>query len=321
MKLLRHFQKMQAQAANYLEPRQYMPLFGPPCSLDMNSAEEKTRFIQDMVYALDGPEQREAQAEAEFDYVAETERTNSGLFYPEKVSAEHFAVDLQAFIDAGERMNLWKKVLFRGHEPSALGLVDVRELGDSDKYKSLAYFFDDKAADLLHGIVGIATESAELAEIPWKWIALKKPFDTVNVREEMGDVLWYMSRLMKWADTSFFAEMVRNINKLLARHGKSFNFERDNRRDYAKERSVLSGGAIGGDVFFRGEAIGKVAEMQNIVTEQFQRGEVETIQLRDELGLPLPQTVSIPRRVLGAKSLDYAPDERKPPVAPDDSAE
>jgi hypothetical protein len=65
LKLLAHFKRMQVQVASYLEPAQYVPFHGGPCQLNMNAAEEKGRFIEDMIYMLDGPEQREAQTEAE----------------------------------------------------------------------------------------------------------------------------------------------------------------------------------------------------------------------------------------------------------------
>lgn len=64
-KLLEHFKRMQVQVASYLEPAQYVPFHGGPCKLDMNAAEEKARFIDDMIYMLDWPEQREAQVEAQ----------------------------------------------------------------------------------------------------------------------------------------------------------------------------------------------------------------------------------------------------------------
>lgn len=64
-KLLDHFKRMQAQVVSYLQPAQYTPFHGGPCKLDMNAAEEKGRFLDDMIYMLDGPEQREAQAEAQ----------------------------------------------------------------------------------------------------------------------------------------------------------------------------------------------------------------------------------------------------------------
>lgn len=78
-KLLALFVKMQAQAAAYVETATYH-------SLDKHkttaSSEDHARrdllFIGDILYMLDGPEQREAQAEAEGGKVVWEKRTRIG---------------------------------------------------------------------------------------------------------------------------------------------------------------------------------------------------------------------------------------------------
>ncbi len=104
-------------------------------------------------------------------------------------------------------------------------------------------YFKDSDVDLLHGIVGIATEAGELAEIAYNKLIKGDAFeiDVVNVKEECGDILWYMARLMKWADTDFIPEMMRNIAKLRNRHGTGgFNKERDGNRDLDAEHKLLA---------------------------------------------------------------------------------
>lgn len=65
--LLEHFKAMQARAAAFVESTQtYTALDGrvsPVGSLE--KASRCNLFINDMIYMLDGPEQRDAQAEAE----------------------------------------------------------------------------------------------------------------------------------------------------------------------------------------------------------------------------------------------------------------
>lgn len=65
-KLLEHFKAMQGMASRYLEPAPYMP--STPRERDDIAAvipedERVGAFIADMIYMLDGPEQREAEAE------------------------------------------------------------------------------------------------------------------------------------------------------------------------------------------------------------------------------------------------------------------
>lgn len=60
MKLHDHCAKMQRMASAYLEPGPYRGLSGEVASLA--PARDKL-FIADMIYLLDGPEQREAQSE------------------------------------------------------------------------------------------------------------------------------------------------------------------------------------------------------------------------------------------------------------------
>lgn len=67
-KLLDHFKAMQSMAGRYLEPGPYTPIspnnpIRPEPIADTAKAQEA--FVNDMIYMLDGPEQREAQAEAE----------------------------------------------------------------------------------------------------------------------------------------------------------------------------------------------------------------------------------------------------------------
>ena len=46
--------------------------------------------------------------------------------------------------------------------------------------------------DLVHMRLGMVTEIAEIADIFKKHIAYKKPIDLVHLKEEIGDVFWYI---------------------------------------------------------------------------------------------------------------------------------
>ena len=229
-KLIEHFKRMQECAARYLEPELYADLQGKKHGFET----EQNAFIDDMIYMLDGPEQREAQAEASWDYIAETDVTASNMDGRALCDAIGFRDALQAFIIAAERMDLYKKVLFRGRQPSEIGLPMPT------KGESLADYVALEDLDLLHGVVGVATESGELCEVILAYTNKCDPIDRVNVCEEIGDELWYLSRIVKWGKTSFDDEMHRNIRKLRARHTETgFDVERDKLRDLDAERAIL----------------------------------------------------------------------------------
>jgi hypothetical protein len=61
-KLLEHFKRMQEAATRYLTPDGYVDREGRIYYIDDQAARA---FASDMIYMLDGPEQREAQVEVE----------------------------------------------------------------------------------------------------------------------------------------------------------------------------------------------------------------------------------------------------------------
>lgn len=245
--LLSHFIRMQGRAQAYLIPEDYRDRDGKVVLQGDNNNTEQWKqgqrgaraeaFANDILYDLDGPEQRAAQAEAEFDYLAETEVTASGMDGRHNVGVTEFRAALVDVIRASQVMDQYKKVLFRDRSRGQAGLkstVTLEGMLDSKISKT--------DLDLLHGIVGVITESGELAEVLLNKLAHDQPFDRTNVREEIGDQLWYLARLVKWAGTTFFDEMVRNIKKLRSRHGASgFSTTGDVNRNLENERAVLEG--------------------------------------------------------------------------------
>lgn len=95
---------------------------------------------------------------------------------------------------------------------------------------------------LLHAGVGLATEAGEFVDVVKKHIFYGKPLDLTNLREEVGDVLWYLAVACDALGTSFEAEMERNISKLRSRYPEAFDSARACTRNLAAERAVLEGG-------------------------------------------------------------------------------
>ncbi len=92
---------------------------------------------------------------------------------------------------------------------------------------------------LLHAGIGLATESGEFLDALKKSIFYGKELDIVNLKEELGDVLWYMAIAMDALGTDFETEMKKNIKKLKARYGEKFSQDSAEKRDLKREREIL----------------------------------------------------------------------------------
>ena len=92
---------------------------------------------------------------------------------------------------------------------------------------------------LLHGLIGVCTETGESQDMIKKHVIYGKPFDRVNILEECGDKLWYIALALEAAGYTMEEAMERNIAKLKARYGDKFSEEKALRRDLDKERAIL----------------------------------------------------------------------------------
>ena len=84
-------------------------------------------------------------------------------------------------------------------------------------------------------ITGLAGEAGEIADL-WKKIKFHgKQWDVNSIRamkDECGDVLWYLSKLMKQLDHLLTKVIEDNIHKLESRYpGGKFSIERSEVRD------------------------------------------------------------------------------------------
>ena len=96
-----------------------------------------------------------------------------------------------------------------------------------------------KVIRLLHGAMGLCTESGELQDQLKKHIFYGKPLDLVNISEECGDLFWYLAETLTAIDARFVDVMQRNIDKLRARYPEKFTEDKAINRDLVAEREVL----------------------------------------------------------------------------------
>ena len=92
---------------------------------------------------------------------------------------------------------------------------------------------------LLHAGIGLATETGEFLDAIKKTVFYGKELDKVNLKEELGDVLWYIAVAMDELGTDFETEMKRNIEKLEQRYPEKFTPEKAENRNLERERKIL----------------------------------------------------------------------------------
>jgi NTP pyrophosphatase (non-canonical NTP hydrolase) len=106
---------------------------------------------------------------------------------------------------------------------------------------------DPKMIRLLHGAIGLSTETGELLDAIKKHIYYGKPLDLVNISEESGDICWYIGLIIDVLQTTLDDVMTVNIDKLKARYPEKFTEFHAENRDLETERKILEGDDLLGE--------------------------------------------------------------------------
>lgn len=102
---------------------------------------------------------------------------------------------------------------------------------------------DDDKINLLHAIVGKASEMGEIIKAikPNFTIGAREPLDIVNFHEEIGDDEWYTAFALAATEGNMEEIWQRNIDKLMLRHQKRGVIDDGTNRDLVAERRILDG--------------------------------------------------------------------------------
>lgn len=82
---------------------------------------------------------------------------------------------------------------------------------------------NEKLYNLMHGSLGLSGETGECVDMIKKAIIFGKQLDIDNIKEECGDILYYMNVILTAIDSSFEEVMQQNYNKLSKRFPNGFS--------------------------------------------------------------------------------------------------
>ena len=189
------------------------------------------------------------------EYATRVENRCSKEFHDNLIPGPVLATVLSAVGDHGLLADAVKKGLFYGKlEPEWIikyGII-AATYGWEPKDGLLSTVngkndIPEKQQRLVHAILGIITEAGELADaliaafarIQQGKATIEDAFDHVNIREELGDVLWYTQLGATAIGSSLPEVMTVNDNKLERRYGPAFSADKATNRDLHAERKEL----------------------------------------------------------------------------------
>lgn len=93
---------------------------------------------------------------------------------------------------------------------------------------------------LLHAALGLISEAGEIVEEVINSHIEHRPVNVDNMKEEFGDVSWYLALGLRVVNTSFYQVMKSNIAKLTARYPNKFNTQDAENRNLEAEKVALT---------------------------------------------------------------------------------
>ncbi len=181
------------------------------------------------------------------DFVEEAKQTLSGGFHEELVKPIDVVMVISQAIKALNELDKLKKTIFYGknYDPNWEG-VELRntEYSDLKGFGSISNMLNNvsqdrkQAENIFHGIIGSATETGEMLEALAKSLGGHK-FDIVNLKEEVGDVKWYLAILADNGGFKWGEDEKKVIEKLRERYPNKFTEYDALNRNLEAERKIL----------------------------------------------------------------------------------
>ena len=177
-------------------------------------------------------------------YPQQASRTLSKEWFGKNLHSSYVLLTLAQAIAALQNLDKVKKQLYYGRD---VGDVDFSETALARMHGDQSadmFAKSPEARDLLHAVIGKATEAGELLENVFELIKEHKTIDVskvdaANILEEVGDGFWYDAILCNLFDFSFEVAQDVNIEKLKKRFPSKFSCEKANKRNLKEERKLL----------------------------------------------------------------------------------
>jgi len=118
-------------------------------------------------------------------------------------------------------------------------LTSAEYVDQVHRSRSDLYNIEAVPVAILHAAFGITTEGGEIQDHIKKVVFQGRPLDPVNLKEELGDLCWYIALMCRALKPTFEEVWALNINKLKARYSKGFTEKEAHTRNLAKEREIL----------------------------------------------------------------------------------
>ena len=173
---------------------------------------------------------------APLNYQAEAQQTKSDQFHGNLVAISIYAIYLREAIEALQNLDKLKKTLFYGK------INECYKPGPkTESCEKINFAFPDpiSAIDIIHAIIGKATEAGELLELLEIVTIGGEQFDPINFKEEIGDGMWYDAIGLEAVDGTIAETQNTNIAKLRARFPNKFTEYDANNRNLSAERKIL----------------------------------------------------------------------------------
>ena len=97
----------------------------------------------------------------------------------------------------------------------------------------------DQMGVVMHAVLGITSEAGEIADAVKKWVAYGREIDKVNLLEEMGDLVHFITMMCVAQGFTLEQVVMANVNKLKERYPEGFSEQSALNRDVTKERETL----------------------------------------------------------------------------------
>lgn len=175
---------------------------------------------------------------APLDYISAALQTKSDQFHGELVQATHVKNVIQGCVSFLIELDKIKKALFYGKELEIYQEPVVTAEHNGERMFASLGGTREQDIDMVHAIIGKATEAGELLEALLLGIE-GQALDRTNLIEELGDGQWYDAILANALGVSFEKVQQINIDKLRERFPDKFTEYDAQNRDLGKERKVL----------------------------------------------------------------------------------